>query len=67
MIHDPAIDRAANALIRQYGDEAPAHAAMRADTMLKRGDVKGYAVWKGILKAVDALLAKDRPAGTKPH
>ena len=35
---------------------APIHAAMRADAMLDKGDLDGYAVWKRIVKAVGELL-----------
>ncbi len=36
---------------------------MRADAMLDKGDLNGYAVWKRIVKAVEELLSKERPAG----
>ncbi len=45
------------------GQDAPIHAAMRADAMLEKGDLDGYAVWKQIIKAVGELLSKERPAG----
>ena len=35
-------------------------AAMRADAMLEKGDLDGYAVWKRVLKAVGELL-RDAP------
>ncbi len=41
---------------QQHGEDAPIHAAIRADAMLEKGDVDGYAVWKRVLKAVGALL-----------
>ena len=31
------------------------HAAMRADDMLEKGDLDGYAVWKRVLRAVGEL------------
>lgn len=31
------------------------HAAKRADAMLEKGDLEGYAVWKRVLKAVEEL------------
>ncbi len=57
MISDLDIYRSANVIIRQHGEDAPIEAAMRADTMLERGDLDGYAVWKRIVKTVDELLA----------
>ena len=41
---DPDIYRAANLLVKQHGDEAPIHAAMRADIMLEEGDLDGRRV-----------------------
>ena len=51
MITDLDIYRSANVLIKQHGQDAPIHAAMRADAMLEAGDLDGYAVWKRILRA----------------
>ncbi len=36
---------------------------MRADAMREAGDLGGYAVWRRIIKAVEELLSKERPAG----
>ncbi len=63
MTPDLDIYRAANVLVKRHGQDAPIHAAMRGDAMLERGDLDGYAVWKRILKAVEELLSKERPAG----
>ena len=51
MTSDLDIYRTANLLIKQHGDEAPVHAAMRADAMLEKGDLDGLAVWKRIIVA----------------
>ena len=48
-------DHTANVIIKQYGPDAPIHAAMRANAMLEVGDLDGYAVWKRILRAVEVL------------
>ena len=42
-------------LIKQHGNDAPIHAAMRADELLDADDLQG--VWKRILAAVDELMA----------
>ena len=55
MIPDLDIYRAANVIIKQYGQDAPTHAATRADATQEAGDVDGYAVWKRILRAVEML------------
>ncbi len=39
MIPDLDIYRAANVIIKQYGQDAPIHAAMRADALLDKGDL----------------------------
>ena len=55
MILDLDIYRAANVLVKQHGQDAPIHAAMRADAMFEKGDLGGCAVWKRILRAVEEL------------
>ena len=53
----PALDicRSASVLMKHHGQDAPIQAAMRADAMLDKGDLDGYAVWKRILRAVEEL------------
>jgi hypothetical protein len=46
--------RTAKLLINQHGDGAATHAAM-----LEQGDMEGQAVWKRILKAIEALTSSD--------
>jgi len=58
---DKDIYRSAKLLIARHGDDAPIHAAMRADKMLEAGDLDGLATWKRILSAIDELLSKERP------
>ena len=40
---------------------------MRADELMEAGDMEGRAVWIRIVKAVEELLAKERPEGEKVH
>ena len=47
--------------------DAPIEAAMRADEMLEKGDLGGYAVWKRILKAVGKLQRTQPAAGDRLH
>ena len=54
MTSDIDIYRTANLLIERYGDDASTHAAMSADAMMKKGDLDGYAVWRLIIKVVEA-------------
>ena len=65
MIPNLDIYRSAHELIEQHGEDAPIHAAMRADKMLEAGDVDGQAVWRRILKAIDELQSTDRPESTQ--
>jgi len=64
---DLDIYRTANELIKQHGEDASIHAAMRADELLEAGDMDGKAVWLRILAAVDELLSGERPEGTEVH
>ncbi len=63
MTSDLDIYRSAQALIKQHGQDAPIHAAMRADKLLEACDLDGAAMWKRVIKAVEELLSKERPAG----
>ena len=67
MVSDLDIYRSANLLVDQHGDEAPIHAAMRADEMLDNGDLDGAAVWRRIVSAVNELLADKPGDGTRIH
>ncbi len=53
----PGIDiyRSANILVKRHGEDAPIHAAARADAMLDKGDLDGFSVWRRILKAIEGL------------
>ena len=53
------IYRSANILVTQHGADAPIQAAMRADALLEKGDLEGYAVWKCIVETVKELLSKE--------
>ena len=63
MTSDLDIYRSAKLLVKRHGPDAPIQAAMRADAMLDKGDLDGYAAWKRIVKAAEELLSKERPAG----
>lgn len=41
--------------IRQHGDDAAVHAAMRADELLEAGKIDGAATWQRIIRAINAL------------
>ncbi len=66
-IADPDIWRAANSLIRRHGDDAPIHAAQRADELMAAGDTEGWSVWKRICSAVTELLRDELEPGERRH
>jgi hypothetical protein len=55
--------RSAHLLIKRHGEDAPIHAAMRADELMETGDMEGRAVWLRIVKAIEELLSEERPEG----
>ncbi len=67
MTSDLDIYRSAQVLVKQHGPDAPIHAAMRADAMLEKGDLDGYAVWKRILRAVGELQGTAPKPGEAVH
>ncbi len=67
MIPDLDIYRSAQVLVKSHGQDAPIQAAMRADAMLDKGDLDGYAVWKRILRAVEELQRVEPRPGGKVH
>ncbi len=67
MIPDLDIYRSANVLVTRHGQDAPIHAAMRADAMLDKGDMDAHAVWKRILRAVEELQGTVPKPGKAVH
>jgi hypothetical protein len=60
----PEIDiwRAANLMLKRYGDKAVEESAARADELAAQDDYKGEAVWRRITDVVGQLLNRT-PAG----
>ncbi len=67
MTSDLDIFRSAQMLVKQHGEDAPIHAAMKADAMLEAGDLAGGAVWKRILRAAEELQGTAPKAGEAVH
>ena len=67
MIPDIDIHRAAWLMIRRYGEDAEAQAAMRGDELLDKGDLDGMLVWHAIISAIRRLQAMDLPSGEALH
>ena len=62
MIPEIDIWRAAQLMLRRYGDKAFEESAARADELVAAGDDNGAAVWRRIIFAV-AQLANTIPRG----
>ena len=52
--------RAANVLIKRYGDGAAIEAAMRADEFLDQGSLDGQRLWMRIMQAIEEMQ-RERP------
>ncbi len=63
----PGNYRSAQALLKRHRTDAPIHAAIRADAMLDKGDLDGYAVWKRVLRAVEELQGTAPKSGEAVH
>ncbi len=60
---DIGVYRAANTLVKRWGENAPLEAARNADAMIERGDPDGLAFWNRVIKAVEVLQAEKPPTG----
>ena len=67
MILDLDIYRSAQVLVNRHGQDAPIQAAMRADAMLDKGNLGGYAVWRRKLRAVEGLQKTEPESGEAVH
>ena len=63
----PEFYGAANILVKHHGPDARVHAAMRADAMLDRADLDGYAGWRRIQRAVEELQGTAPKSGDAVH
>jgi len=66
-VDDLDIYRSANLIVKRHGQDAPIHAAMRADAMIDKGDLGGFAIWKRILRAVEELQRVEPGVGRARH
>ncbi len=67
IIPDLDIYRSAQVLVKRHGEDAPVHAAMRADARLERGDLDGYAARRRILRVVEELQGTAPKPGEAVH
>ena len=62
MTSDLDVFRSANLLVKQHGQDAPVHAAMRADALLDKGDLGGVTTWQRIMRATNQRAAVEGTA-----
>ena len=55
---------AAKVYIREHGEDAVIHAAMRADALLDAGDLDGQRVWLRVIEAIKVLSEVATPRET---
>ncbi len=58
MTYTNDIQRYADDLVKEHGEDAPIQAAMRAHTLLDQGDRTGYALWRRIGSMSNVILSK---------
>jgi hypothetical protein len=61
VIPEIEIWRAANLMLKRYGENAEAESAARADELAAAGDHDGVAVWRRIADAVEQVANKIPP------
>ncbi len=67
MISDLDLWRAANVMVKRYGDGAATEAAMRADEFLDQGNIDGQRVWMRIMQAIEELQRTRLEKGEALH
>ncbi len=67
MISDLDLWRAANVMIKRYGDGAATEAAMRADEFLDQGNLDGQRIWRRIMRTIEELHRKRPREGEAVH
>ncbi len=60
MLSDLDLWRAAQVMVKHYGDGAATEAAMRADEFLDQGNIDGKRIWTRIMQAIEELQ-RERP------
>ena len=67
LVNDTESYRAANLLIKQFGEEAKHHAQQWITEMKLDGDEEGAAFWIRVLKALELLLSETAPKNAVLH
>ena len=64
MATDADIYRAADLLVKEFGEMAPIGAQVKADQMADRGDRAARSVWLRVERATRELLSDSKPASS---
>ncbi len=67
MIPDLDIWRAAQVMVKRYGEGAATEAAMRADEFLDQGNLDGKRLWMRIMLAIEELQREQPRTGEAVH
>ncbi len=67
MLSDLDLWRAAQIMIKRYGDGAATEAAMRADEFLDQGNLDGQRLWIRIMHTIEELQRKPPRDGEAVH
>ena len=67
MTADLDIWRAAHLIIKRHGGNAPVVVAQHADKLCEDDDLRGAAVWRRIISAIEELQRVVRRAGWAPQ
>ncbi len=67
MISDLDLWRAAQIMVKRYGDGAATEAAMRTDEFLDQGNPDGQRLWMRIMQAIEELQRERPRTGEAVH
>ncbi len=67
MISDLDLWRAAQVMVKHYGDSAATEAAMRVDEFLDQGIIDGQRLWMRIMDAIEELQRQRPREGEAVH
>ncbi len=67
MLSDLGLWRAANVMVKCYGDGAAIEAAMRADEFLDQGIIDGKLLWMRIMQTIEELQRERPKEGEAVH
>jgi len=67
VISEREIYGVAKVYLREHGEDAVIHAAMRADALFEDGNLGGRNVWLRVIEAIKVLTNVERPSRGETH